>query len=180
MNKLSAGNLDIIIDNAINEDDNIISEVYSSEHLLLAVPKHFSINENLTEYRMTVDEIKADKHLDDKTSVKLSAFKDQPFILLNPENDTGKRAEKLFKKYGVTPNVIFHLDQQVTAYNISCSGMGISFVSDTLVKNMDAERDIYYYRLPDQQTKRNIYFYQKRNHYLSLASRKFIEHNTIN
>ena len=180
MNKLSAGNLDIIIDNAINEDENIISEVFSSEILLLAVPKHLAVNENLKEFRMTAEQIKADKHLDENISVKLSVFKDQPFILLNPENDTGKRAEKLFKKYGVTPNVIFHLDQQVTAYNISCSGMGISFVSDTLIKNMDSERDVYYYRLPDQQAKRNIYFYQKRNHYLSLASRKFIEHNTIN
>jgi len=178
MSSLSAGNLDVIIDNAINENDNIISEVYSSELLLLAVPKGLKINDELTKFRMTAQEIKDGKHFDDKKSVSLSVFKDQPFILLNPENDTGKRAEKLFKKYGITPNVIFHLDQQVTAYNVSCSGMGVSFVSDTLVKYIDAERDIYYYRLPDLQAKRNIYFYQKKNHYLSLASRKFIEYNT--
>ena len=178
MAKLSNGNLDIIIDNAINENENILSEVYSSETMLLAVPKHLEINQSLTEFALTAQDIKENKHLDDKKSVKLSCFKDEQFILLNPENDTGKRAEKLFKKYGITPNVIFHLDQQVTAYNISCSGMGISFVSDTLVKYIDAERDIIYYRLPDIGAKRNIYFYQKKNHYLSLASRKFIEYNT--
>lgn len=178
MSKLSAGNLDIIIDNAINENENIVSEVFSSEILLLAVPKHLEINASLQNFAMTASDVKQNKHFEQNLSVNLTLFKDYPFILLNPENDTGKRAEKLFKKYGILPNVIFHLDQQVTAYNISCSGMGISFVSDTLIKGIDNERDVYYYRLPDLTAKRNIYFYQKKNHYLSLASRKFIEYNT--
>ena len=178
MHKLASGNLDIVIDNANNEDENIISEIFASESLLLAVPKHLSINEGLEKFRLTENDVKANKHTFDNIKVNLSVFKDQPFILLNHENDTGKRAEKLFKKYGITPNVIFHLDQQVTAFNVSCTGMGISFVSDTLIKSINSARDVYYYALVDQQAERNIYFYQKRNHYLSLASRKFIEYNT--
>ncbi len=178
MINLANGNLDIIIDNAINENDNIISEVYSSELLLLAVPKHFEVNNRLSEFRMTAKDIKNNAHLEQNKSVSLNEFAKEPFILLHHENDTGKRAEKLFKKYGITPNAKFYLDQQVTSYNISCSGMGISFVSDTLIKNIETDSDIYYYRLPDQIAKRNIYFYQKKNHYLSIASRKFIEYNT--
>ncbi len=178
MNKLVSGNLDIIIDNAINENENIVSEVYTNEILLLAVPKSFSINQEIKDFALSSEDIKNNKHFDENLSVQLSTFKKQPFIVLNPENDTGKRAEKLFKKYAFTPNVIFHLDQQVTAYNISCSGMGISFVSDTLIKGLDNEHDVYYYRLPDLITKRNIYFYQKKNHYLSLACQKFIEYNS--
>jgi DNA-binding transcriptional LysR family regulator len=177
MNKLSTGNLDLVIDNAIPEDDNIVSEIYISERILLAVPKKFKINEKLSKYRMTAEDVKIDKHLNGGLSVNLDEFKDQPFILLNHENDTGKRAEKLFKKYELSPKVIFHLDQQVTAYNVSCTGMGISFISDTLVKRIGASPDIYYYKLPDKSTVRNIYFYQKKNHYLSLSARKFIEYN---
>jgi len=178
LSKLSSGELDIVIDNTLNEDENIISEVFASESLLLAVPKHLAVNQGLEQFRFTESDIKANKHVEDSVKVKLSVFKDQPFILLNHENDTGKRAEKLFKKYGITPNVIFHLDQQVTAFNVSCTGMGISFVSDTLIKSINSARDVYYYSLSDTQAERNIYFYQKRNHYLSLASRKFIEYNT--
>jgi DNA-binding transcriptional LysR family regulator len=147
------------------------------ELLLLAVPEHFKINEKLKEFRLTAEDVRRNEHLN-RAGVSLTEFRDEKFILLNPENDTGKRAEKLFKKYSLTPNAKFYLDQQVTSYNISCSGMGISFVSDTLIKNIETDRDIYYYRLPDQITKRNIYFYQKKNHYLSIASRKFIEYNT--
>ncbi len=178
MNKLVSGNLDIIIDNAINENENIISEVYAPETLLLAVPKALKSNESVLDFAMTAQDIKENKHLDDNMSVKLSTFKDERFILLNPENDTGKRAEKLFKKYGISPSVIFHLDQQVTAFNMACLGLGITFVSDTLIKYDDSERDMYYYRLFDIGTNRNIYFYRKKNHYQSVASRKFIEYNT--
>ena len=126
---------------------------------------------------MSAKEISDGAYLD-KPSVSLTEFRDEKFILLNPENDTGKRAEKLFKKHNVSPNVIFHLDQQVTAYNVSISGMGVSFVSDTLVKNMGAKGNIYYYKLTDKYAARTVYFYRKKNHYLSIACRKFIEYNT--
>ena len=104
-------------------------------------------------------------------------FKDLPFVFLTPENDTGKRANRLFKKYGISPNVMFHLDQQVTAYNISSTGIGISFVSDTLVKRSDSTPNLYYYRLDDAELVRNIYFYQKNNRYVTRACEEFIKSN---
>jgi len=177
MNKLSSGVLDIIIDNANIKDDNIISKVYTSERLLLAVPKRFKINETLSKHRFTSDMIKRGEHEKD-IGVSIADFKDLPFILLNPENDTGKRAASIFKRHKITPNVIFHLDQQVTAYNVTCTGMGISFVSDTLVKHSSSEHDIYFYKLSDRDSSRNIYFYQKSHRYLSVACKKFIEYNS--
>lgn len=179
MNKLSSGELDIVVDNAENEDENIISSVFSSERLLLAVPNSFEINDSLKQFRLTGDDIKQNKHLNEDVSVDISVFKNEPFVLLHPENDTGKRADKLFKKQNVTPNVMFRLDQQVTAFNVSCAGMAISFVSDTLVKSLNSARQIYYYALSDKKAERNIYLYQKKNHYLSLASRYFIDKNTL-
>lgn len=180
LNKLNLGSLDIVIDNAQVEDDSITSSVYASEHLLLAVPKNFAINQTLKKFRLSAVDVISSKHHRAEFSVDLDTFKDLPFIILNPENDTGKRANKLFKKYGISPNVSFTLDQQVTAYNISCSGLGISFVSDTLIKHIDASPDLFYYRLSDKETARNICFYTKNNRYLSLACTKFIEHNTKN
>ena len=44
MNKLSMGNLDLVIDNATVTDENIISEIYTTERILLAVPKKLEIN----------------------------------------------------------------------------------------------------------------------------------------
>ena len=135
----------------------------------------FKVNDALKNFYFSASDIKEKKHINSDKTVSLKSFKDEPFILLNPENDTGMRADRLFEKYGITPNVIFHLDQQVTAYNISCSQMGISFVSDTLVSHAEGKPPLCFYKLTDTETVRNIFFYTKNNHYLSLACRKFLE-----
>ena len=175
MEKLSLGTIDIIIDNVVMDNSAIKSIAYKNETLLLAVPRSFAINEKLKKYRLSAKDIKSEKYLSDKYNVDLKHFSDCPFILLNPENDTGKRANLLFKKHNLNPKTIFFLDQQVTAYNISRTGAGISFVSDTLITHAEFEEQLYYYKLYDEETSRKICFYRKNNHYLSNAGQKFIE-----
>lgn len=176
--KLSLGNIDIIIDNAVIDNTAIKSTVYKTETLLLAVPRDFPINDKLAKYRLNAKDIKLEKHLSGEYNVDLKHFSDCPFILLNPENDTGKRANILFKKHNLNPKTIFFLDQQVTAHNISRTGAGVSFVSDTLITHIEFEEQLYYYKLYDEEISRKIYFYRKNNHYLSNACQKFIEFNT--
>lgn len=178
MEKLVLGNIDIIIDNAVINDSRIKSTVYTQEMLLLAVPEAFGVNEKLKDYRLTAKDIEKGKHTMSEYAVSLKSFARYPFILLNPGNDTGKRANMLFKMHGFQPNVVFFLDQQVTAYNASCTGMGISFVSDTLIKHINSEPALYYYRLADGEIFRNIYFYTKNNRYLSNACKEFIQSKT--
>ncbi|MBQ8658510.1 MAG: LysR family transcriptional regulator [Clostridia bacterium] len=174
--KLRENSLDIIVDNTKPDEENISSKAYKSEQLLLAVPKKFTINKRFEKERLTAEEIKANEHLNVR-GIDFSKLTDQPFVLLRRENDTGKRAEKLFKKYEATPNVVFYLDQQVTSYNVACAGIGIAFVSDTLVKSIGASPDVYYYKINDRLAVRNIYFLYKKNGYLSSACRKFLETN---
>ena len=176
MVKLLSGDLDLVIDNALITDENIVSEPYKTERLLLAVPRKLAVNSGLESFALSADDIKRDKHLTAPIAPTLK-FADEPFILLNTENDTGKRAQTLFKTLGIAPRVMFRLDQQITAYNISCSGMGISFVSDTLVKYMGPSCEVLYYNLPYPTSERSIYVYRKKNRYQSLAARRFVEYS---
>lgn len=175
---LISGELDVIMDNTVIINENISSYFYTSEILLLAVPKKLKINDDLTPYSLSFENVKNNLHMsEDFPTVSLDLFKDESFIFLKHENDTGKKAKQLCKKHGFSPKVIFELDQQVTAYNIACTGMGICFVSDTLIKNLNAPHDVVYYKLSDNEIKRNIYFYVKSNRYISNACRKFININ---
>ncbi len=176
--KIESGKIDLALDNSSEKFENISTVKYMEEILLLAVPETFSINETLKDFRLTAYEVRKDKHLDKSLCVPLSKFSKEPFILLNPENDTGKRAELLFGKYRITPKTIFNVEQQLTAYNISSNQLGISFISDNLVKSIKTEKNLYYYRLSDSETFRNVNFYIKNNHYISNACKKFIEFNT--
>ena len=176
--KIESGKIDLALDNSSEKFENISTVKYMEEILLLAVPNTFAINDSLKDFRLTAGEIREDKHLNESTSVSLSKFSKEPFILLNPENDTGKRAKLLFGKYRITPKIIFNVEQQLTAYNISSNQLGISFISDNLVKSIKTEKNLFYYRLGDKEIFRNVNFYIKNNHYISNACKKFLEFNT--
>lgn len=173
MAMLLSGEVDIVIDNAKIINENIISKEYKEEMLLLSVPKKFFKDE---ECGFTAADIRKDLHKKQNApTIPLETFASMPFIFLKQDNDTGKRGKQLCKKHGIMPNVLFELDQQVTAYNISCSGLGISFVSDTLLKCVSGEKDVLYYKLPDKEINRNFYFYIKTNRYLSTVCKTFME-----
>ena len=175
MQKLSAGYLDVVVDNTVTNTENICSTVYTSEVVLLAVPETYEVNERLAANRLTHEDVVRGRHFFEDVEIDIDNFCEYPFVFLTPENDTGERASHLFRKHGIVPNVIFHLDQQVTAYNISSTGIGISFVSDTLIKHTDSTPPLFYYRLKDEELTRNIYFYQKTNKYVTKACEEFIK-----
>ena len=178
LRELAEGDLDIVIDNAVIKAENILSSEYSREMILLALPDTMPISEKLAKISFSAEEIKNDRHRLDDRAATLDEFSALPFIILNAENDTGKRAINLFKKHSIKPNVLFKLDQQITAYNISSSGMGACFVSDVLVKNAPTSQNMRYFKLADNETNRSIYIYRKSNRYYSVACQKFVEYNT--
>ena len=52
--------------------------------------------------------------------------------------------------------------------------MGISFISDTLVRHVTPHPDVIYYKLPGEETRRNLYFYWKNGKYISRAMEEFL------
>ncbi len=175
ISKLESGDVDVILDNAEVKDGNILSTPYMQENLLLAVPKKFEVNDQLKRERLTAEDIKNDVHLSLEKGIHLSTFSKLPFVLLNNENDSGKRAENLLKKHNVEYNVLFYLDQQLSAYNVCCAGLALTFISDTLIKQTSSSQDVYYYNVKDRIANRYICFFHKTNRYLSHATQSFID-----
>ena len=172
---LQNGEIDFLLDNCELEDEIFERQLYRKEYLVLAVPKHFKINDGLEEFQISVEAIRELSFLSELVpSVDLSLFAREPFILLKPENDTRIRAMELCKQCEFTPNVVFELDQQMTSYNITCSGMGISFISNTLISKVPESSDVVYYKLGDKLSCRNLYFYWKRNSYFSRVMQEFL------
>ena len=107
--------------------------------------------------------------------VPLSRFKNEPFVVLKQENDTRRRSSKICQAQGFSPKVVLELDQQMTSYNITCTCMGISFISDTLIRHVPPHPDVVYYKLPGEDTRRNLYFYWKNGKYVSRAMEEFLK-----
>ena len=173
---LQSGEIDMVMDNSEWDAKVFERKVYRREQLLLAVPRRLKSNIGLEAYQIPETMIYDQSFRQDTVpTVELSAFRQEPFILLKPKNDTRVRAMKLCSQSGFTPDIIFELDQQMTSFNISSSGMGISFISDTLIARVPSHPEIVYYKLDKELSSRNLCFYWKKGRYLNRIMREFLK-----
>lgn len=172
---LQNGGIDLMIDNCQLDKAAFDSRVYRKEYLLLAVPRTLDVNRETARYQIPLEMIQDGSFLDSGIApVPLDRFSGEPYIMLKPDNDTRKRAMKILAGHNITPDIRFELDQQLTSYNITCSGMGISFISDTLIKQVPSHPGVVYYKLDDSLCQRNLYFYWKNGRYFSRAMEEFL------
>lgn len=170
------GGVDLVIDYGMLDEKLFEKRLFQNEHLLLAVPKKFEVNRVLTKWQIRPEWISDGRFLEeDIEAVPFQAFREEPFIVLKPDNDTRKCAGKICRAYGFTPHILFELDQQMTAYNVTCSGMGVSFIGDTLVRRVPEQPEVVYYKLPAGYSERGLYFYWKIGRYKSQAMEKFLD-----
>lgn len=170
------GSVDLVLDNCILDEEIFDWKKLKEEHLLLAVPESFPINNELKEYQITSEMLRNGEYLDDSVKeINLKMFKNQPFILQKKENDTRLRSNYICQKQKFVPEILLEVDQQMTAYNIANSGMGISFVSDTLALKVSRQSEIIYYKLDKDSCSREVHFYWKKGRYISRAMEEFLK-----
>ena len=122
---LGSNALDFVIDNYHYDSILYNKELYCEENILLAVPKHFSVNEKLKEYQLSYENIKSKKYLSQKyPAVPLERFAELPFIMLTQGNDTRTRGDRLCREVGFRPNIVLEFNQQSTAYMASSTQLG--------------------------------------------------------
>lgn len=176
INMLHDGEIDLLLDNAHLEEGSYESKAFAEEYLLLAVPESFNVNHRLAQHQVKVEDIKAgEERLAQIQPVSLSNFKDYPFVLLKEDNDTGMRARILCQEQNFEPDVLFNVEQQMTSFNVSQSGMAISFIGDTLLASAPDTHKLCYYRIAGEQAKREIRFYWRKDRYQSKAAQAFID-----
>lgn len=173
--KLVAEELDLLIDNSELDDKNYEKYYYSTERIILAVPKSFPINEELTQYQLTVEDIRAGRHSQAEFPVlPLPLLKSTPFIFVKEENSIYKRSMKMCSRQNYSPNIIMKPDQVVSAFNMAGRGVGAAFIPDGLIVNLPYEVPLCFYKMNEELAVRYVYLYKKRNKYLTKAMEEFI------
>lgn len=173
---LNEGRIDIAIDNYSYDEEDYSRQFQTKDSMILTVPKSFSSNENLKDYALSFELIQSGEFKnDDIPFVQLSEFKDENFILLKEGNDTRTRAHKKFLNENITPKVILEVEQQITSYNLTAYGLGISFISDYLIRNVGDNDSLCYYKLENYENDRDICFYYLKNKYITKAQSEFLK-----
>lgn len=172
---LGSNALDFVIDNYHYDSILYNKELYCEENILLAVPKHFAINEELGMYQLSYKNIKNKNYLNQKyPAVPLGRFADLPFIMLTQGNDTRTRGDRLCRNVGFKPNIVLEFNQQSTAYMASSTQLGATFISDILVSQLPTFENLVYYKLDGEEAKRKVFFYYKTHKYKTRVMEEFV------
>lgn len=172
---LSNNYLDFVVDNYRYDNIMYNKELYCTENILLAVPKHFSIHEQLTDYQLSYNDIKNKSYLSESSpAVPLCRFSKLPFIMLAPGNDTRLRGDKLCREAGFHPNIILEFNQQSTSYMAASTQLGATFISDILVSQLPSFENLVYYKLAGEPARREVYFYYKNHKYKTKVMEEFL------
>lgn len=172
---LGSNALDFVIDNYHYDSILYNKELYCEENILLAVPKHFAVNEELGMYQLSYKNVKNKNYLNQKyPAVPLGRFADLPFIMLTQGNDTRTRGDRLCRNVGFKPNIVLEFNQQSTAYMASSTQLGATFISDILVSQLPTFENLVYYKLDGEEAKRKVFFYYKTHKYKTRVMEEFI------
>lgn len=172
---LGSNALDFVIDNYHYDSILYNKELYCEENILLAVPKHFAVNEELGMYQLSYKNIKNKNYLNQKyPAVPLGRFADLPFIMLTQGNDTRTRGDRLCRNVGFKPNIVLEFNKQSTAYMASSTQLGATFISDILVSQLPTFENLVYYKLDGEEAKRKVFFYYKTHKYKTRVMEEFV------
>lgn len=174
--KLLTEEVDLIVDSGIYNKSLYESIPLLEDHILLAVPQNNQLNASLTEFRLTQSDIMQGLHLHGQVpDISLKTFCNENFLLLGKGNDLHRRALNLCQNSDFVPKVSLYLNQLMTSYNMAKHGLGISFVTDSLIKLSAPDASLVFYKIRDAETTRKIFIAYKKNCYLSHAMQAFIQ-----
>lgn len=174
--RILSEDLDIIVDPTDFESDLFAIHPLIDDIFLLTVPKSCPVNNTLAAYALTCDQVCRNTHLDPSVpGVPLSAFSEENFLLLRPESIAHERAMKICAFHNFTPKVRFYLDQLITSYRFAKEGLGIAFITDTVIKRNPSDDSVVFYKIDSPLATRKIAAVHKKNRYMSRASLEFIQ-----
>lgn len=178
INMLYSGELDIAIDNLPQDDSKLDRHYLGTEYLLIAVPAEYRLNNRLSDYAYSYFDITRGLHVDKTRPYlnNLSLFRNQPFILLQEGFDTRKRCNAIFEDYRISVQSKYEFNQLSSAFGMAASGLGITIVSDTLIKySPDWGSKMKYYAIQSPESVRDVFYYTRKNRMMSHALQEFID-----
>lgn len=174
LNELIDEKIDILID--YNFDEELIeAHPLFSETILLCVPKNFSCNLGIEKLSFDSIDIRNGIHLsDDAKKITIESFKNERFLMLKSGNSMNYHGFKICFEAGFEPDTSIYFDQLITSYNMAGAGLGICFVTDTLVRELSQNNNLLYYKIDSEFAKRTVYLLHKKKKYLNRVTKEFI------
>lgn len=114
--------------------------------------------------------------LADKKQITVEDIKTEPIIMYNTDSVQNSTLASVFKSTNITPNVILHASQLFTIEKFIAGGLGVAFLYESLLKNMNGVKGIPVVPSLTQ----NIGLVWRKGSYTTSSTEKFIDFVTKN
>ena len=165
---------DILFDYTYNQEF-LCGEPLLEEKILLAAPQSHPLSQAAASIALSSADVRDGKHLFSSTpGIDLSLCHGESFLILKPGNSMHRIATAILNEAAVSYRTTIQLDQLMTAYNMCSLGMGLTFLSDTLIKTAAEAPSLFYYKLNTGLASRTLYMEYKKHRYVNRAMRQFM------
>ncbi len=169
--KLIRDSLELVID--YDFDENIFKTYpLKKENIYLALSRNSKAAKRLRSICMSAEDITAGRQ-ENFAPISFEDIKNEDFLLLKKGNDMYEHANNMFHAADISPRVMLSLDQMKTSYELARYGLGIAFVTDTLISNAIME-DAVFMRIRSPHATRVAKIAHKKNTYISNCVTQFI------
>ena len=174
-NQLLEEKVDILVAHDF-DPELFVAYPLSDETLLLSVPAKNPVNGLYAGRELTDSDLQAKRYLEkDFPTVDLSDFSNEEFLVLKKGNDMYTRTMQLCDNAGFVPKVKIYSDQLLTAYNMSRAGLGLTIVTDNLLRAVHGTSKCRFYKISGENTRRKLSVGYKKKRYPSRAMEAFVQ-----
>lgn len=167
---LKNGNIDILLDYNMSDNEFEMIQLFR-ETVYLAVPNEIECKDNIC---ITRKEIIGNNN-DFNDNFNFKGICSKKFIIMKKGNNMNDIAYEIFNEYNIVPDNVFETDQLVTAFESAICALGMTFVTDKIIKQIDDQGKIKYICLPQKFCHRHLYVIRNKNNYKSQAVKEFIQ-----
>ncbi len=169
---LTPGEIDLLLD--YDTDEPGIERIpLSQETVYLAVPRGVALSPEKAAVALSREEAMAGDGKE-AASFDFEGITSRSFVTLKAGNHMHKVASTLFARCGIEPKIPFETDQLATAYRAAVCGIGMTLVTDRILREIGDGGAVCYFRLPAPLNRRTLSLFRVRGRYLSYACRRFI------
>ena len=172
--RISHGEIDLMIDFAPIMVSDIITVPIMTERLFICIPK-WIIKEHFP--GLSSDMIAAKM-----AAAAVDDFIGYPFLMMTPGNQVRIMLDKLFVQEGLIPRIALETENIETLLALCIKGMGITFYPELFVRNLGLpfkqpveNGEVSFYPLSDPITMGQLVIGYRQNMYVSDVTRNFID-----
>lgn len=170
-----SGEIDFFISPSDKDIEGLEYVDLLQERIFICVPEQWKLNRELQAYRVPLEDMMSGQAVSKEyKELDAFAFANYPFILLEEDLHIRKISDKFFGNASQHAENSITVNQMMTSFALTLSGVGVSFMSDSVIRYGKTGNMPAFYAFDKNISLRRLSIVFKKSGYQSVAAKEFI------